>query len=139
MAAVNATERQLRQLHEIDRHTQRLLVESPEVRREFMKNLDTKSPEAYARTSEVYRNYFYDEVVGRFADQLLPPNVRTRKAYEEEIGEGHVPASYLDYLEMLNDVFAECARVLEPGGRIAVNVANLGRRPYRSDSAPSTG
>ena len=30
------------------------------------------------------------------------------------------------------DVFAECKRVLEPGGRIAVNVANLGRRPYRS-------
>jgi site-specific DNA-methyltransferase (adenine-specific) len=33
---------------------------------------------------------------------------------------------------MLRDVFAECVRVLEPGGRIAVNVANLGRRPYRS-------
>ena len=30
------------------------------------------------------------------------------------------------------DVFAECVRVLEPGGRIAVNVANLGRKPYRS-------
>jgi site-specific DNA-methyltransferase (adenine-specific) len=33
---------------------------------------------------------------------------------------------------MLRDVFTECVRVLEPGGRIAVNVANLGRRPYRS-------
>ena len=32
---------------------------------------------------------------------------------------------------MLRDVFAECRRVLEPGGRIAVNVANLGRKPYR--------
>src|SRR4029079_19073531 len=31
--------------------------------------------------------------------------------------------------------FAECARKLEPGGRIAVNVANLGRKPYRSLSA----
>jgi site-specific DNA-methyltransferase (adenine-specific) len=36
---------------------------------------------------------------------------------------------------MLTDVFAECARKLEPGGRIAVNVANLGRKPYRSLSA----
>src|SRR5438874_12831528 len=36
---------------------------------------------------------------------------------------------------MLQDVFAECRRVLEPGGRIAVNVANLGRKPYRSLSA----
>ena len=46
-----------------------------------------------------------------------------------------VPTSYLEYLEVLHDVFAECVRVLEPGGRIAVNVANLGRRPYRSLSA----
>jgi site-specific DNA-methyltransferase (adenine-specific) len=29
-------------------------------------------------------------------------------------------------------VFSEGKRVLEPGGRIAVNVANLGRRPFRS-------
>jgi len=54
------------------------------------------------------------------------------KEYEEALGEGHVPATYLEYLTMLRDVFAECARKLEPGGRIAVNVANLGRRPYRS-------
>jgi site-specific DNA-methyltransferase (adenine-specific) len=57
------------------------------------------------------------------------------KAYEEALGEGHIPASYLDYLQMITDVFAECVRTLEPGGRIAVNVANLGRRPYRSLSA----
>jgi site-specific DNA-methyltransferase (adenine-specific) len=60
------------------------------------------------------------------------------KAYEEALGEGGVPATYLDYLQMLRDVFAECVRVLEPGGRIAVNVANLGRRPYRSLSADVT-
>ena len=46
-----------------------------------------------------------------------------------------IPESYLEYLEMLHDVFSECVRVLEPGGRIAVNVANLGRRPYRSLSS----
>ena len=57
------------------------------------------------------------------------------KEYEAALGEGAVPASYLDYLGMLRDVFAECRRVLEPGGRIAVNVANLGRKPYRSLSA----
>jgi DNA modification methylase len=54
------------------------------------------------------------------------------KEYEAALGEGHVPGSYLEYLAMLRDVFAECRRVLEPGGRIAVNVANLGRKPYRS-------
>ena len=57
------------------------------------------------------------------------------KEYEVVLGEGHIPASYKEYLEMLADVFAECVRKLEPGGRIAVNVANLGRRPYRSLAA----
>ena len=57
------------------------------------------------------------------------------KEYEAALGAGHVPATYLDYLAMLGDVFDECKRVLEPGGRIAVNVANLGRRPYRSLAA----
>ena len=57
------------------------------------------------------------------------------KEYEEAVGQGHIPADYVAYLEMLEAVFAECVRKLEPGGRIAVNVANLGRRPYRSLSA----
>ena len=48
---------------------------------------------------------------------------------------GPIPSSYLDFLDVLRGVFAECRRVLEPGGRIAVNVANLGRKPYRSLSA----
>lgn len=38
--------------------------------------------------------------------------------------------SFDDYLAMLNAVLKECYRVLEPGGRAVVNVANLGRRPY---------
>ena len=49
-----------------------------------------------------------------------------------------MPASYLEYLALLEAVFAECVRVLEPGGRIAVNVANLGRKPYRSLAADVT-
>jgi site-specific DNA-methyltransferase (adenine-specific) len=57
------------------------------------------------------------------------------KQYEQELDRDGVPSSYLEYLELLRDVFAECKRVLEPGGRIAVNVANLGRKPYRSLSA----
>jgi site-specific DNA-methyltransferase (adenine-specific) len=60
------------------------------------------------------------------------------KQYEEELGREGVPGSYLEYLELLRAVFAECARVLEPGGRIAVNVANLGRKPYRSLAADVT-
>jgi len=46
-----------------------------------------------------------------------------------------IPTTYLEYLEMLHEVFASCLKVLEPGGRIAINVANLGRKPYRSLAA----
>jgi DNA modification methylase len=61
------------------------------------------------------------------------------KEYEKSLGQGGVPATYLEYLQLLRDVFAECLRTLEPGGRLAVNVANLGRRPYRSLSADVIG
>ena len=60
------------------------------------------------------------------------------KEYETALGEGHVPADYIEYLEMLRDVLRESVRTLEPGGRIAINVANLGRKPYRSLAADVT-
>jgi DNA modification methylase len=60
------------------------------------------------------------------------------KEYEQEMGRGHVPENYVAFLEMLRDVLAQCVRVLEPGGRVAVNVANLGRKPYRSLAADVT-
>lgn len=57
------------------------------------------------------------------------------KEYESDLASGQVPSSYAEYLEMLREVLAVCLRKLESGGRMAVNVANLGRKPYRSLSA----
>ncbi|HJU82460.1 MAG TPA: site-specific DNA-methyltransferase [Acidimicrobiia bacterium] len=66
---------------------------------------------------------------------VTSPPYFTGKEYEEDIGEGEEPFAYGSYLEMLKDVFALCAKKLEPGGKLAINVANLGRRPYRSLAA----
>ena len=75
---------------------------------------------------------------GSVALVVTSPPYFAGKAYETELQADHVPATYLEYLQMLREVFAECVRTLEPGGRIAVNVANLGRRPYRSLSGDLT-
>lgn len=72
---------------------------------------------------------------GSVALVVTSPPYFAGKQYEEELEREGVPGSYLEYLNLLTDVFRECVKKLEPGGRIAVNVANLGRKPYRSLSA----
>ncbi len=76
---------------------------------------------------------------GSVALVVTSPPYFAGKQYEEELERDGIPASYVEYLALLRDVFAECERKLEPGGRIAVNVANLGRKPYRSLSADVIG
>ncbi len=78
-----------------------------------------------------------DEFVADKSVALLvtSPPYFAGKEYEEAIGTGHIPGSYKEYLAMLREVFAYSANKLEPGGRMAVNVANLGRKPYRSLAA----
>jgi len=66
---------------------------------------------------------------------ITSPPYFAGKEYETDTSTGHVPASYIEYLGQLEEVLAVCLRKLEPGGRMAVNVANLGRKPYRSLSA----
>ena len=66
---------------------------------------------------------------------VTSPPYYAGKDYETALGEGHVPATYSEHLRMLRDVFNECCRALESGGRIAVNIANLGRKPFRSQAS----
>lgn len=66
---------------------------------------------------------------------ITSPPYFAGKEYEADLATEHVPSSYVEYIELLEEVFAVCLRKLEPGGRMAVNVANLGRKPYRSLSA----
>ena len=77
-----------------------------------------------------------DEVAdGSVALVVTSPPYFAGKVYEEELEREGIPSSYLEYLDMLREVFSQSVLKLEPGGRIAVNVANLGRKPYRSLAA----
>ncbi len=76
--------RQDRQVHELMRHTQALLTDCAEVRKQFMSKLDTSSLEKYRQTVEPYRDIFAKEVIGQFDEKLLPANPRTRKIDETD-------------------------------------------------------
>ena len=78
-----------RQIHQIDRHNQQLLAESPYARQKFISKLDFSSLEAYEKSAAEYRRFFYEEVIGRFEDELLPPNPRSRKAYQTSTWTGY--------------------------------------------------
>jgi hypothetical protein len=101
-ATPNAAVRQSRQIAEIDRHTQLVLRESPYVRDQYMKKLydaaNTKDLAAYEKVADEYREKFYNDVIGRFDDPLLPANPRTRKAYDKEKWTGY---------EVVLDVFPD--------------------------------
>ena len=54
---------------------------------------------------------------------VTSPPYNASKEYDDDL-------TLSQYLQLLRDVFTECYRVLSPGGRMVVNIANLGRKPY---------
>ena len=54
---------------------------------------------------------------------VTSPPYNVSKEYDDDL-------SLNEYLNLLNTVWRETYRVLVPGGRACVNVANLGRKPY---------
>jgi DNA modification methylase len=54
---------------------------------------------------------------------VTSPPYNASKEYDEDL-------ELEDYLSMLDHVWQETYRVLAPGGRACINIANLGRRPY---------
>ncbi|MDD3472048.1 MAG: site-specific DNA-methyltransferase [Syntrophaceae bacterium] len=54
---------------------------------------------------------------------VTSPPYNVGKDYDEDL-------SLDQYLQFIRRVLGETHRVLSPGGRVAINVANLGRKPY---------
>lgn len=54
---------------------------------------------------------------------VTSPPYNVGKEYDEDL-------NLQDYLDFLKRVFTETYRVLEPGGRACINIANSGRKPY---------
>lgn len=54
---------------------------------------------------------------------ITSPPYNVTKEYDDDL-------SLDEYVDLLNKVWKETYRVLVPGGRVCINVANLGRKPY---------
>jgi dienelactone hydrolase len=90
-----------RQIAELIRHNEMLVKASYEARKRFWNNADAGSAQSWSDSSQPYRDYFWDEVIGRLPDPLLPRNPRTRPIYDTDAYTG-----YEVVLDVLPDVFA---------------------------------
>ncbi len=83
-ALPDSVARHARQMHELDRHNQQLLVESPYTRKAFMQDLQTESLLAFEISAQPYREYFAEEIIGQFDLPLGDPNPRSRLIRETD-------------------------------------------------------
>lgn len=110
---------------QLDNHTQTVLANSWKTRAQFMSKLDYKSLAAYEKSTQWYRDYFYNNVIGKFELKPLPFNPRSRKAFDAKTWVGY---------DVVLDVFEHvCAqgllampRTLIPGKKYPVVVYQHG-------------
>ncbi len=96
--------RQQRQVQELTRLVQRMVRGADRTRERFFP-LDTvmrpSALESFVEKTPRYRQYLWQEVLGKFDDPLVPPNPRSRKIYDQEKWVG-----YDVVLDVLPGVFA---------------------------------
>jgi cephalosporin-C deacetylase-like acetyl esterase len=90
-----------RQFDQLVEYTQHLMREGEYTRRAFWAKADRSSVANWQKATEPYRDYFDRQVIGRFDEKLLPPEVRTRKVYDEPKYTG-----YEVVMDVFPDVFA---------------------------------
>src|SRR5205807_869117 len=76
---VDPAQRQRHQVEELTEYTQRLMRLGPKVRDAFWSKADRSSVANWVGSTEFYRNYIWNEMIGKLPQPTMPPNVRTRK------------------------------------------------------------
>jgi cephalosporin-C deacetylase-like acetyl esterase len=101
-------QRMRRQVRELMSYTQRLLEESPARRKDYWKDAQVSSLEAWEKSAAEYRRRFHTDVIGKLPEIELPPNARTRRVYDTDKFTG-----YEVMLDVYPEVFA-CGILLLP-------------------------
>jgi dienelactone hydrolase len=123
---VDPAARQKRQCDQLVAYTQKLLRDSESKRHDFFwSKLDTSSVEAYQKSTQPLRDYFWQEVIGKLPTPTEPANPRTRLLYNEPKWK-----AYEVQLDLYPDVFAYgilCVpKDLKPGEKRPVVVCQHG-------------
>ena len=148
--AFNPAERQQRQVKEMENHAQHLLHEADITRDKFFyrkvvpyleqqhrtwttaRTVKTWPAEPFVEATRPYRQYFWEEVLGKLDDPLLPMNPRARKVYDMPKWTG-----YEVVLDVFPDVFAWgvllLPKDLKPGEKRPVVVCEHGRGAVPKD------
>jgi dienelactone hydrolase len=131
---LDPVERLHRQFGQLVNYTQRLIVASVDRRAEFWSKADSSSPENWNQTTSFFRDYIWDEVIGRLPAPAVPANPHTRLVYDEPKFRG-----YEVVLDVWPDVFAYgillVPKDIRPGERRPVVVCQHGLEGRAADLA----
>ena len=118
-------DRMHRQFDELVDYTQAVVRKSPATREAFWSKADRSSPERWRESTKFYRDYIWDEVIGRLPAPNISANPRTRLIYDAPKFKG-----YEVVLDVWPSVFAYgillVPRDIKPGQRLPVVVCQHG-------------
>jgi dienelactone hydrolase len=127
--------RQQRQVQELERHVQRLVHVAEHTRERFFSLTTAAGPRAldsFTARLPRYRQYLWEEVLGKLDDPLLRPNPRSRKVYDRDKWVG-----YDVVLDVFPRVFAWgvllLPKDLKPGEKRPVVIMQHGRNGLPKD------
>jgi dienelactone hydrolase len=119
------TRRMLRQFRELADYTQRVLRRAEQQRQQFWSKADAGSLDAWKSSSASYRDYFWNEVIGKLPDPSEPLQGRSREVFDEPRWKG-----YEVVIPVWPGVFAQgillVPKDLQPGERRPVVVCQHG-------------
>jgi dienelactone hydrolase len=113
------------QVNQLVDFTQALIRKSPDIRKDFWSKADPSSLDKWTDSTKYYRDFIWDEVIGRLPSPSVPANPRTRKMMDAPRF-----CSYEVLLDVWADVFAYgillLPKALKPGERRPVVVCQHG-------------
>jgi dienelactone hydrolase len=114
-----------RQFDQLVGFTQALIRKAPDRRAAFWSKADSSSLERWKESTKFYRDFIWQEVIGRLPSPSLPPNPRTRLVFDQPKFRG-----YEVVLDVWPDVFAYgillIPKDIKPGERRPVVVCQHG-------------